>query len=97
MNFRKVSDQSIQSIYGNNYDQPTVNLTMTFLKPAGEANLYVQFGYALQTICYQIQGHVSGSMNSDMINENKQVNNQQLLDQNYNQKKFLQSKQNNVN
>ena len=87
MNFRKVSDQSIQSIYGNKYDQPTVNLTMTFLKPAGEENLYVQFGYALQTICYQIQGHVSGSMNSDMINENKQVNNQQLLDQNYNQKK----------
>ena len=42
--------QEKQSIEANKYEHPTGTLTMTFHKPAGEANLYVRFGYSPHTI-----------------------------------------------
>ena len=68
--------QSKKSADVNKYEQPTVTLTTTFLKPVVESNVYVCFGYYPQTIFYHTCGQVSGSMNVEMINSNKQVNNQ---------------------
>ena len=69
--------QEKQEIDVNYQLQPTVTLAMTFHKPAGEANTHVQFGYDLHTICNNTWGQVSGSTNVNMINTNKQVNNQE--------------------
>ena len=48
---------------------------MTFHKPMGEANMYVQFGYGAHKIYNHTQGKVSVSMNADTMNANKQVKN----------------------
>ena len=56
---------------------PTGTLITIFHKPAGEANLYIQFGYVLQTVFNITMGKLLGPMNSDMININTQVHNQQ--------------------
>ena len=50
---------------------------MTFLKPEGEENTYVQFLYAQQKSLNHTQGQVPGLMKTDTINTNNQVNNQQ--------------------
>ena len=57
--------------------QPTGTHAINLLKPVGEANKYVRFGYIPHTIFYHIQGKVSG-----FINANKQVNNKKLFHQN---------------
>ena len=46
----------------------TGTLDTTLQNPAGEANMYVQFGYFSLKICNYTQGQVSGSMNTDAIN-----------------------------
>ena len=51
-------------------------LTTTLHKPAGEANLYVRFGYGPLTIYNHTRGKVLGSTNDDPVNANKQTNNQ---------------------
>ena len=50
------------------YELLTIKLATTFFKPAGWEILYVRFGYVPYTICYNTQGKVSVSMNSDPIN-----------------------------
>ena len=52
-----------------NYARPNGTLATTFIKPAGEVNLYVLFGYGPQTILYNNQGKLSGSKKADPINE----------------------------
>ena len=47
---KDILDQAKQSIDENKSEHPTGTLAMTFQKPAGEANIYVQFGYSPQTI-----------------------------------------------
>ena len=59
----------------NNYEHPTGTLTMNFLKPEGEANTYIRFGYGPQRIFYHNLGQVSVSISADIVNMNKQVNN----------------------
>ena len=46
----------------------TGTLTTTLHKPAGEAHLYVQFGYVPLKHFNHTRGQVSGTMNSDPIN-----------------------------
>ena len=58
----------IQSVDYYKCNHTTCTLATTFLKPMMESNIYVWFGYVLETILYHIQGQVSGSMNSDTIN-----------------------------
>ena len=53
----------------------TITLTITFLNPTGEANMYVWFGYVQKKICNNTRVKVSVSIKYDMINTNKQVNN----------------------
>ena len=48
----------------------------------GEENMYVQFGYGPLKIFNNTRGQVSGSMNADSINANKQAKNQRLKDDN---------------
>ena len=60
----------------NNQLHPTVALDMAFLKPLGEANLYVWFVYIPQKKINNIQVQVLLSMTSDLINSNKLVKNQ---------------------
>ena len=57
-----------QFIDGNRCNHKTGALTANFHKPAGEENLYVQFGYVPQKKFNHIQGQVSGLMNADTIN-----------------------------
>ena len=78
MNLKYILDQSKQLIHTNNSVHPTGTPATTFLEPAGETNLYVQFVYVPQTIFNHTRGQVIGSMNADLINANKQVNNKQL-------------------
>ena len=47
---KDISDQAKQSIDAIKYEHPTVTLAMNFHKPAGEANLYVRFGYGTQKV-----------------------------------------------
>ena len=63
-------------------EHPTITLVVTLIKPAGEANMYVRFGCIPQKTFYQTQGKVPGSMNTDLINAKKQVNNKLRFDQN---------------
>ena len=56
---------------------PTGIISTTFLNSAGELNLYVQFVYGPQKMFNYTKGKLSKSMNADMINVNKQFNNQQ--------------------
>ena len=46
----------------------TGTLAMEFNKPAGEEDMYVQFGYVPLKIFNHTQGQVSGSMDADPIN-----------------------------
>ena len=69
--------QSKQSIDTNNYEHQTSTLTKTFHKLLGVANPYVWSGCGPQTICDHRRVQVSGSMDPDTINANKQVDNQQ--------------------
>ena len=55
----------------------TSNLSTTFHEHAGETNMYFLFRYGQQKTHNHTQGQVSGSMNYDRINANKQVNNGQ--------------------
>ena len=75
-NLKYILDKK-QSIEVNKSEHPTVTLSTTPHKTVGEANLYVHFGYGPQTIHNNTQRQVSGSMNADPINANKQVNNKQ--------------------
>ena len=50
------------------YEGPTGTLAKTFLNPVGWANTYVQSGCSQQTIFYNTQGQVSGSINADPTN-----------------------------
>ena len=76
--WKDISYQSKRLIYFNNYENTTVTFAMTFLNTTGEENLYSWFEYALQKIYNHAQIQVSGSINCDLINTNKQVNNQLL-------------------
>ena len=49
-NFKGILYQHNKSIEANKSKHSTGTLAMTFHKPAGEANPYVQFGYGPQTI-----------------------------------------------
>ena len=60
----------------NNSKHPDGTPAMTFQKPAGEANPYVWFGYGSHKIYNHNRVKVSVSMNSDLINANKKVNNE---------------------
>ena len=51
------------------YERPTGTLATTLLKPVGQANPYVRFGYGPQKMFYNTQGQLSGSINADTINE----------------------------
>ena len=42
---------------------------MTLLKPEGESNIYVWFGYGSQKNCYHTQEKVSGLINADTVNK----------------------------
>ena len=75
-NLRDILDQAKKSIDANNYERPTRTLAVTLKKPTGEVNAYVHFEYSPQIIWYHTQGKVSGSVNGDLINANKQVNNE---------------------
>ena len=66
-----------QSIDDDKCNHTTFTLHVAFLNILGEANSYIRFRYSPQTIFYHNQGQVSGSMNSDPINQKTQVNNQQ--------------------
>ena len=46
----------------------TGTLATTFHKPAGEANMYVRFGYSPLKIFNHTWGQVSGIMNADTVN-----------------------------
>ena len=46
-------------------------ITTTFIKPAGEANMYVRFVYDPQTIFNNTRGQVLVSMNAGPIDKNK--------------------------
>ena len=46
----------------------TITIDMTFHNPAGESNMFVQFGYGPLTIFNESQGNFSGTMNADPIN-----------------------------
>ena len=72
---RGILDQENQSIDAKKSEHPDGNLTTTFHKSAGEANPYVWFEYGPHKICNHTWGKVSGSMDADLINVNKQVNN----------------------
>ena len=76
-NLKEILDQAKQVINVNKQLHPTSTLITTFLDPARERNSYVWFGFIPQTICYHTWGKVLVSINDDMINVNKQVNNQQ--------------------
>ena len=73
---QEILDKEKQSIEANNYEHPAGTLATTFHKPAGGANLYVRLGYVPHKIFNHTRGQVSGPMNADPINANKQVNNQ---------------------
>ena len=75
-NLKEVLYQINKSIESNKSEQPTVTLTLTFHKPVGEENPYIRFGYGPHKNFNHTRGQVSGSMNSDLINANKQVKNQ---------------------
>ena len=77
-----ILDQAKKSMEAKKYEYPTGTLNMTFQKPAGEANLYVQFLYGPQTIFNHTLGKVSVSIKVDSINANKQVKNQRHKDDN---------------
>ena len=77
---KDILDQAKQSIADNNSEHKTSTLATTFHKPVGRENPYVWFGYSPQTIFNHTRRQVSGSMNSDPINANKQLSNQQLED-----------------
>ena len=51
MNLKDILVNKNSQLIKKKYEQPTGNLVTTFLRPAGGANLYVQFGYVPQTIC----------------------------------------------
>ena len=55
----------------------TVTLAMNFHKPEGGNNMYVRFGYVSQKQFNHSWGQVLVSINTDTINNNKQVHNQQ--------------------
>ena len=67
----EILDKSKQSIKINKYEHSTGIINMTNLKPTGEANMYIQFGYDLQTIFYHTQWQFYVSMNADPTNSNK--------------------------
>ena len=67
-------DQAKQSIEDKKYKHQNGTLATTFQKPTGGTNPYVRFGYTSRKVCNHIWGKVSGSMNSDTNNANKQVN-----------------------
>ena len=75
-NLKEILDQEKKSIEVNKSEHPICTLATTFSKPAEEENLYVRFGYVRQKIFIHNRGQVSGSMNFDIINAEKQVNNQ---------------------
>ena len=77
MNLKYILDKSKQYIDVKKYENPTGTLDTTFLKPVVGVNPFVRFGYDPQTICNHTQGQVSGSMNADPINTNKQFINRQ--------------------
>ena len=81
-NLKDIWNQSNQPIDKNKYKHPNGTLSTTFHKPAGEVNLYVRFGYERHKIWKHTWGQVSGSMNAEIVNVNKQVNNQKLKDEN---------------
>ena len=76
-NLKDILDQKNQSIDVNKKLQSTGTLLTTFRKHTGAEDLYVQFGYNPQKIYNHTQEQVSGSMNTDLIITDKQVNNQQ--------------------
>ena len=78
MNLIDSLDQSKRSIGVNNQLHPTGTLSTTLHNPMGEANPYVRFLYVPQKKFNHIPVQLLGSMNSYLINMNKQVNNQQL-------------------
>ena len=63
------SFESNQSIDGDKCNKKTDTLVTTSHKPAGEANLHVQFLYYPQTIWNYTWGQVSVSMNTGPVNE----------------------------
>ena len=67
--------QEKQSTETKNYGQLTVNFATAFHKPSGLANPYILFLYEPHTIYNNTQGQVTGSMNTDLIDANKQANN----------------------
>ena len=75
MNLKEILYQSKQLIDSNKYEHPTVTLATTFLKSAGEANPYVNFGYGPHNIFYHTWVQASGSITADPINMNKTFNN----------------------
>ena len=50
-NLKDILHQAKQSFKPDKSEQPTSTLTKTIHKTVGEANLYVQFGYAPHKIC----------------------------------------------
>ena len=58
--------------------QSTGNLATAFLKIEGEADPYVYFVYAPQTIFNYTWGQLLASINTNQINVNKQSNNQNV-------------------
>ena len=76
-NLKDILDQEKQYIEAKKDEHPTGTLTITFHKPTGEANLYIWFRYGPQIIFNHTRRQVSGSINTDLIITNKQVNNQQ--------------------
>ena len=56
------------SITYGKYSRPTGTLTTTLLKPTGQANEYVWFGYGPQKIFKNNIGQVSGSINIHLRN-----------------------------
>ena len=66
----------------NKYEHPTGTLAITYHTPKEETSPYVQFEYTPQTICELTQGKVSVSMNTDLVNANKQVKDQRNKDEN---------------
>ena len=75
-NLKNILDQENHSIKLDKYEHPTVTIATTLHKPVWGANPYVRFGYVPQTIFEHTWVQLSGSMNNDMINADKQVNNQ---------------------
>ena len=77
MNLKDILDKPKHSIYLNKYEHPNVTLAMAFIKPMGELNPFVRFGYGLNITLYHNKGKSSEPINADTITAKKQVNNNQ--------------------